>query len=87
MKPKPTPRKVILCGADFDKLLYIWEFFNNFSEYLETPQFKIEDLRIALTYEIPETSSINELEEMDWSLQMRLKQLREKGFHLVNQLF
>ena len=43
MKPKPTTRKVILCGNDFNKLLYIWKFFNNFSEYLETPQLKIKN--------------------------------------------
>ena len=36
-KPKPTPRKVLLSGEEFDKLLYVWEFCNNFAEYLETP--------------------------------------------------
>lgn len=68
LKPKPTPHKVLLSGEEFDRLLYIWEFFNNFSEYLETPQFKIEDLKIALTFNTTEDTSIVEEEEMEWAL-------------------
>jgi hypothetical protein len=68
LKPKPTPHKVLLSGEEFDRLLYIWEFFNNFSEYLETPQFKIEDLKVALTLNTTEETSIVEEEEMDWAL-------------------
>jgi len=68
LKPKPTPHKVLLSGEEFDRLLYIWEFFNNFCEYLETPQFKIEDLKIALTYVASEETSVVEEEEMEWAL-------------------
>jgi len=68
LKPKPTPHKVLLSGEEFDRLLYIWEFFNNLSEPLDTPQFKIEDLKIALTFNTTEDTSIVEEEEMEWAL-------------------
>jgi len=58
----------LLSGEEFDRLLYIWEFFNNFSEYLETPPFKIEDLKIALTFDTTSENSIAEEEEMEWAL-------------------
>lgn len=50
---KPQMYKVIIPSTEFDELLYIWEFCNNFSDYLETPFFKIEDLRVALTHQAP----------------------------------
>ena len=46
----------------------------------------MEDLRVALTYEVPPADSIAAEEDLDWPEQMRLKQLREKGFNLVNEL-
>ena len=49
---KPQMYKVIIPSTEFDELLYIWEFCNNFSDYLETPFYKIEDLRVALTYQV-----------------------------------
>jgi hypothetical protein len=58
----------LLSGEEFDRLLYIWEFFNNFSEYLETPSFKIEDLKIALTFDTTSENSIAEEDEMEWAL-------------------
>ena len=39
-----------MTAEEFEQVLYIWEFCNNFSEYLETPLFKIEELRAALVY-------------------------------------
>jgi len=39
-----------LSGLEFEQILHIWEFCNNFSDYLETPSFKIEDLRVALMF-------------------------------------
>lgn len=64
--------------------MYIWEFCNNFSDYLETPFFKIEDLRIALTYRPPDQKSLLEEEELEWNEQMALQQVREKGLNLIN---
>jgi len=28
--PKPEPRRVLIDGASFERLLYVWEFANNF---------------------------------------------------------
>jgi len=55
---KPKPFLIKLNYKDFDQLLYIWEFCNSFSEYLEISEFKIEELRLALTYVEPEPISL-----------------------------
>jgi DDT domain len=41
---KPLPKKILVDGETFEKLLYIWEFFNNFYDYLEISTFKMEEL-------------------------------------------
>ena len=51
---KGIPNKPFMCevameSSEFERLLHIWEFCNNFNDFLETPQFKLEDLRVALT--------------------------------------
>ena len=53
---KPAMRKIPLDADDFERLLHIWEFCNNFNDYLETPTFKIEDLRVALLFQEPPAS-------------------------------
>ena len=50
MDAKPEPFKINVSSDEFEKLIYIWEFSNNFSEYLDTPLFKLEDLKFALNY-------------------------------------
>jgi len=32
---KPTPKPIMTSNAEFEQLLYIWEFCNNFDEFLE----------------------------------------------------
>lgn len=51
MKPKPKPMKIDIDAESFERILYIWEFCNNFSEFLNTPQFKIEELQACLNYD------------------------------------
>ena len=41
---KPPLKKILVDGKTFERLLYIWEFFNNFSDYLEISTFKLEEL-------------------------------------------
>ena len=50
LEPKPEPFKILVSSDEFEKLIYIWEFCNNFSEYLDTPIFKLEELKFALYY-------------------------------------
>lgn len=70
---------VLLESDDFERLLHIWEFCNNFSDYLEISNFKIEDLRVALTFQPNLESTITEESELEWNEQMSLSQVREKG--------
>lgn len=41
---KPEPKKMLVTGEQFERLLYVWEFFNNFSDFLSIPNFKLEEL-------------------------------------------
>lgn len=41
---KPETKKVLIRGDKFESILYIWEFFNNFTDYFEINNFKIEEL-------------------------------------------
>lgn len=90
MKPKPKPLRVLIEAEEFEQLLYIWEFANNFNEFLDTPGFRIEELRAALSYtpeDDPRTElSLAEEQELPWNEQMELRHLKEKGFQLLNRL-
>lgn len=46
---KPEPKTLKLNGEKFEKLLVIWEFFNNFSDFMDINNFKIEELYVALS--------------------------------------
>ena len=48
--PKPKPYRVLIDADAFEKILYIWEFCNNFVEFTKAPAFKIEELRVALSF-------------------------------------
>jgi len=50
MQAKPKAQRIDMKAEDFERLLYIWEFCNNFTEYLDIPQFKIEELAVSLSY-------------------------------------
>ena len=42
--------KIDMLAEEFEGVLYIWEFCNNFDEFLGTPKFRIEDLRLSLRW-------------------------------------
>lgn len=90
MKKKPALMKINVPAEDFERVLYIWEFCNNFNEFLGTPLFKIEELQVCLSYD-PETDprtkmSFEELSELDYTDQIELRHIQEKGFFMVNRL-
>ncbi len=90
MQDKPKSMEIDMEAEEFEKLLYVWEFCNNFSEFLFTPQFKIEELRACLSYQ-PATDPrtelrIEEVELLEWTDKMQLRHINEKGFHMVNLL-
>ena len=37
-------------GSTFERLVYVWEFFNNFSDYFNIPSFKLEELHASLAF-------------------------------------
>jgi len=44
LKQAPQFKKVIIDTENFENLLYIWEFFNNFSDFLEINNFNLQEL-------------------------------------------
>ena len=44
LKPPPKSKDILLEPEEFENLLYIWEFFNNFSDFLEIPAFDLSEL-------------------------------------------
>lgn len=48
--PKPPMQPIKIDPEEFERLLHVWEFCNNFADYLATPIFKLDDLRVALCY-------------------------------------
>jgi hypothetical protein len=88
--PKPEPYKIYVSADEFEKLIYIWEFCNNFNDYMDTPTFKLEELKCALSYSDQDDPNANmnvkDENELEWSEQMRVKHIREKGLHMVNSL-
>mmetsp|Transcript_1914 Transcript_1914/g.1301 ORF Transcript_1914/g.1301 Transcript_1914/m.1301 type:complete len:141 (-) Transcript_1914:2530-2952(-) len=87
---KPQGKDILVSSDNFEQLLYIWEFLNNFSEYLETPNFRLEDLQAALNYSNkPEEVCLYDTmdpEELDWNEAQTEEKLRTNGFNLINQL-
>lgn len=88
--PKPEPFKILVSADEFEQLIFIWEFCNNFSDFLNTPTFKLEELKAALSYSEendPNTNlKISEEQELEWNEQMRVKHIREKGLHMINSI-
>ena len=41
---KPQTKQILTEGQNFERVLYVWEFFNNFNDYLKIPNFKMEEL-------------------------------------------
>lgn len=82
--------KISVAAEDFERVLYIWEFCNNFNEFLGTPNFKIEELQACLVYDAESDPrshmSLQELSELDYTDQMELRHIREKGFHMINKI-
>jgi DDT domain len=90
--PKPQPKKILIDGVSFERVLYIWEFFTNFADFFNIATFKIEELQAALflaadgqpLFDPPQ--NLAEGEEPDWEDYISNKTVIESGFGLVNSL-
>jgi hypothetical protein len=47
---KPEPKQILVDGTTFERLIYVWEFFNNFSDYFNISTFKLEELQTSLAF-------------------------------------
>lgn len=50
LKNPPKFKKVLVEVEQFENLLYLWEFFNNFSDFLSLPTFSLTELQAALNF-------------------------------------
>lgn len=50
IKPAPELKRILINSEDFENLIYIWEFFNNFSDFLGIPGFDISELQASLMF-------------------------------------
>lgn len=50
LKDAPKFKKVFVEAEHFENLLYLWEFFNNFSDFLSLPTFSLTELQAALNF-------------------------------------
>jgi hypothetical protein len=95
-KESPVFKRVLLETSEFENLLYLWEFFNNFKDFLDIPKFSLEELEAALRFTVNANDAEAleacfdradcEIEPFNWEQRMTMKEIRESGFNLVNQL-
>lgn len=41
---KPSAKNILIEHKQFERLLYIWEFLNNFGDFMDLQPFKFEEL-------------------------------------------
>lgn len=95
-KEAPAMKRVLLETKEFENLLYLWEFFNNFKDFLDIPKFSLDELQAALKFDAdandPELLEArfdrgdDEEEPFTWEQRMTMKEIRESGIDLINQL-
>lgn len=101
IREPPNFKKVIICIQEFEDLLYIWEFFNNFSDFLEIPMFNLEELQASLSF-VSQTDRVRDsfikdigsqeeitddpLQGFNWNQQSTIQEIQENGFNLLNQM-
>jgi hypothetical protein len=44
LKPAPGLQSVLIDSEQFENLLYVWESFNNFSDFFQIPNFSLSEL-------------------------------------------
>lgn len=47
---KPLAKTILVDSGNFENLLYIWEFMNNFNDFFDIQNFKLEELQCALSF-------------------------------------
>lgn len=101
LKDPPRFKEIYVDAEHFENLLYLWEFFNNFSDYLNLPTFSLTELEAALNFTRADDQVHSAFEcELDssqeitndpfqgytWHQKCTITEIKEHGFNLVNQL-
>lgn len=101
IKQTPDLKSIIIEHEDFENLLYIWEFFNNFSDFFQIPVFDLAELQASLAFndepsqvqthfeqdvESSQELSNDPLQGYDKNQRCTIEEIRENGFNLVNQI-
>lgn len=101
LKSPPRLKRVLLEAEDFENLLYLWEFFSNFSDYLSLPSFSLLELQAALNFthsdeqvhaafrcDIDSSQEITNdpFQGYTWPQRCTINEIKENGFNLMNQL-
>lgn len=87
---------MLLEPATFENLLYLWEFLNNFKDFLDIPKFSMEELQGALNFTADVTDpealeaqfsrSDDDAEPFNWDQRVTMNEIRDHGFNLVNMI-
>ena len=94
-KAPPAMKRVLLGANEFENLLYLWEFFNNFKDFLDIPKFSLEELQAALKFSADASDPGqleaqfergDDVEPFTWEQRMTMKEIRDSGFNLVSSL-
>lgn len=87
---------MLVTPSVFENILYIWEFLNNFKDFLDIPKFSLEELQAALKF----TADVNDPEQVEaqfaraddeaepfnWDQRVTMAEIRDHGFNLVNMI-
>lgn len=86
---KPQPKAIMCESADFERLVYIWEFLNNFCDFMSLQPFRLEELQLALSFSEKQVQLYSQdpaAEDQDWEEQINNKTVAKQGFDLVNAI-
>ena len=101
LREPPQFKKVLLEAEEFENLLYIWEFFNNFSDFLSIPTFPLTELQASLSLVLSEDrvhtafhQEIDSSQEITndpfqgytWTQRCTINEIKERGINLINQI-
>ena len=93
--------KIMVESEQFENLMYVWESFNNFSDFFNIPQFSLSELQAALAFSYSEDrvhtafeQEIDSSQEITsdpfqgytWPQRCSIQQIKESGFNLINQI-
>lgn len=99
LKQPPKLKKILVEYSAFENLLYLWQFFNNFSDFLSLPNFSLTELQAALNFthlsenvhyafecDIDSSEEITNdpFQGYTWHQKCTINEIKQNGFNLIN---